>query len=66
MLSWLERKSEEAKKKEGVIGRGRTVRRDEEVVEVEVKREALRLSLDAVFYGGVLHVVIDRRRTGPS
>ena len=66
MLSWLERKSEETKKKEGVIGRGRTVRRDEEVVEVEVKREALRLSLDAVFYGGVLHVVRDRRRTGPS
>ena len=66
LLSWLERKSEETKKKEGVIGRGRTVRRDEEVVEVEVKREALRLSLDAVFYGGVLHVVRDRRRTGPS
>jgi hypothetical protein len=63
LLSWLERKSEEAKKKEGVIGRGRTVRRDEEVVEVEaeVKREALRLSLDAVFYGGVLHVVRDVR-----
>ncbi len=63
LLSWLERKSEETKKKEGVIGRGRTVRRDEEVVEVEaeVKREALRLSLDAVFYGGVLHVVRDVR-----
>jgi energy-coupling factor transporter ATP-binding protein EcfA2 len=63
LLSWLEKKSEETKKKEGVIGRGRTVRRDEEVVEVEaeVKREALRLSLDAVFYGGVLHVVRDVR-----
>ena len=63
LLSWLERKSEETKEKEGVIGRGRTVRRDDEVVEVDarVKREALRQSLDAVFYGGVLHVVRDVR-----
>jgi len=63
LLSWLKSMSEETKKKEGVIGRGRTVRRDEEVVEVEakVKREALRRSLDAVFYGGVLHVVRDVR-----
>jgi len=63
LLSWLERKSEEAKGREKVIGRGRTVRKDEEVVEVEaeVERGALRLSLDAVFYGGVLHVVRDVR-----